>query len=439
MAGEFYFSGITGAYDWGAIVEQLIAVKSIPIQKLDQERQLISQKLELLGDLSQKISSLKSLLENFNLEEALSYKSARVENPDVLNVSVSEEAPPISFEVSVLQTPQVEILVYDSGFNSLEETVGSSGSFVLRYYTDETNFQEYTVEYSSTDTLQDIVNRINETQDFVRASIYFDGTKYKLMLTETSVANSTVETAPDLSVKAIHLLGTLPSQFGSNVLLQAARNSQIQIGNGTVLESASDTFENVIQGVDITVKQTGTTRVSIEEDYSRISSFLGSFVDQYNELVQTVKSLTLGENAPFKGDNTIMDVKYSLADALTPLLELGVIDYREDGTLSLSGDLEELLANSPEEFTTKMSAFLERTGTLLEIQEDTFKEFEEVLRDRTERITEQIQVLTERLRREELLLRKQFAQLEDFINYANDIRARLQQFMVSLSDMTGGR
>jgi len=439
MAGEFYFSGITGAYDWGAIVEQLIAVKSIPIQKLDQERQIIAQKLELLGDLSQKISSLKNLIEGFNLEEALSSKNAKVENSDILKVSVSNEAPPISFEVTVLQTPQVEILVYDSGFNSLDEGIGTSGSFTLRYYTDDTNFKEYTIDYTSTDTLQDIVNKINEAQDFVRASVYFDGTKYKLMLTETSISNSSVETASDLSVKAIHLLGTLPPQFGSNVLLQAAQNSRIQIGNGAVLESASDTFENVIQGVNITVKQTGSTRVNIIEDYSSINSFLRDLVDRYNELVQTVKSLTLGENAPFRGDNTIMDVKYSLAEALTPLLELGVIEYGEDGTLSLSGSVEELLNSSPEEFTSKMTSFLENAEALLEVHEGTFKEFEEILRDKSERITEQIQVLSERLRREEILLRKQFAQLEDFINYANDIRARLQQFMVSLSDMTGGK
>lgn len=439
MAGEIYFPGFSGVYDWGAVLDQLMAVKSIPIQKLQRQKQIINQKLQLLGEFSQKIENLKNLIENFNLSNALSVKSAKVSNTDVISVFVTSEAPSISFSVNVIGTASTEILVYDSGFDSLTETIGSNGSFTLRYYTDPTNYVDFTIDYTSTDTLQDVVDKINNAQNYVRASIYFDGSKYKLMLSETSAENSTVETADDLSVKAINLIGTLPAQFGSAVLVQQAQNARLQIGNGNVIESAGNTFENVIQGVNITVKQTGSSDVSITEDYGKIKSFLNDFVKSYNDLVASVKNLTLGENAPFKGENTIMNLKYQLANALNPLIELGLIEYKEDGTIALSGNLEQVIQDNMDEFQLKMNEFLNTSKNFIKVNYESFKDFKDFLQNQIDRIDERVRVLAERLRREEFLLKRQFSQLESFMNYANDIRARLQQFMVSLSEMTGGK
>ncbi|AAC07765.1 flagellar filament capping protein FliD [Aquifex aeolicus] len=438
MAGELYFSGVTGAYDWGSVLDNIMAVKSIPIQKLQQKKQLINQKLQILGEFSQKLSDLKNLIENFNLESALKTKKADVSDSDVISVSVSENAPEISFSVNVLNTASKEILVYDAGFNSLDETIGSDGSFTLRYYTSPTDYVEYTIDYSLIDTLKDIVNKINETQDYVKASIYYDGNKYKLMLAETSEENSTVETAPDLSTKAIHLLGTLPHQFGNNVLIQQAKNARIQIGSGDVIESAGNTFENVIEGVSISAKRAGTSEVSISQDFSKIREFLNNFVKSYNEVVSQVKSLTLGENAPFRGENTIMNVKYGLSDTLTPLMELGLIEYKEDGTISLSGNLESVINEKPDEFKLKMTQFLESAKAVAKVNYEAFEDFKEYLNDQAERIDENIRLLSQRLVQEEQILKRQFAQLEDFMNYANQIRERLKQFMVSISEMNGG-
>lgn len=439
MAGELYFSGISGAYDWGSVLDNIMAVRSIPIQKLQQKKQLINQKLQLLGDFSQKLQNLKSLIENFDLESALKTKKANVSDVDVISVSVSKDAPEISFNVNVLNTASKEILVYDAGFNSLDETIGSDGSFTLRYYTSPTDYVEYTINYSASDTLRDIVNKINEAQDYVKASVYYDGSKYKLMLAETSEENSTVETASDLSTKVIHLLGTLPPQFGSNLLIQQAKNARIQIGNGDIIESAGNTFENVIEGVSITVRAVGGSQVNISQDFGKIKEFLSNFVKSYNEVVSQVKKLTLGENAPFKGESTIMNVKYGLSDTLTPLMELGLIEYKEDGTIALSGNLESVIKENPDEFKLKMSQFLESAKALTRVSYEAFKDFENYLNDQIERIDENIRVLSQRLTREEELLRKQFAQLEDFMNYANQIRERLKQFMVSLSEMSGGK
>ena len=438
MAGELYFSGITGNFDWGSVLDRIMAVKQIPIQKLDLEKKVISQKLNAVDKFYSKLSEFKNLIENFNLDEALNFKKVNVSDENVVSVNVSNEAPEISFSVEVLNLAQKEILVYDTGFNSLDEQIGTSGSFTLRYYTDYTNYVEYTIDYSSTDTLEDIVRKINEAQDYVKASIYYDGSKYKLMLSETDEANSSVETALDLSTKAIHLLGTLPYQFGSNVLIQQAQNARIKIGQGNPIEDPSNIFENVINGITLTAKTPGTVTINVEKSYGKIENFLKNFTEKFNEIVNNVKDLTLGENAPFRGDNSIMGVKYQLANALNPLIELGIIEYNEDGTIAVSSNLTQIIEENPDEFKTKFNEFLNTTKTFLNIQEESLKDYKEFLQEKSDRISERIKVLTQRLKTEEEILKKQFSQLEAFMNYANDIRERLKQFIVSLSEMTGG-
>lgn len=439
MAGEFYFPGLTGAFDWGSIVQSIIALKSIPIQRLSEEKRAISQKLELLGKLSESIDNLRSVLENFNLEQTLRRKNTTVSNPEVLSVSALDNAPEVSFTINVLQTAQKEILVYDEGFNSLNETMGSEGVFTLRYYKDLDNFVEFNVEYSSGDTLRDIVNKINQAQNYVKASIYYDGQKYKLMLMETSESNSSVETTPDLSVKVIHLLGNLPQQFGHNVLLQPAKNAQIQIGNGLPISNFSNAFENVLDGVSISVKKTGSSTVEIKQSFNGISEFLNNFAKTYNEIINQVKSLTLGENAPFRGENSIMDLKFRLANTLNPLIELGIVEVNEDGTIKISGDLEEIISKDADRFKSKFNEFLNTAKNLINLQSKSFSEFRKILEEKTERIDERIRILSQRLVKEEEILKKQFAQLEDFIRYANDIKARLQDFIVSISEAGGNR
>jgi flagellar hook-associated protein 2 len=45
--------------------------------------------------------------------------------------------------------------------------------------------ESFSIDYSAGDTLEDLVNAINSAQDRVKASIYYDGSSYRLMLSES--------------------------------------------------------------------------------------------------------------------------------------------------------------------------------------------------------------------------------------------------------------
>lgn len=440
MAGELYLTGLTNTgFDAGAIVDQIMQLKSIPIQRLQQEKTEIQAKLSSLGNLSGAIGDFLSLFEGLVVDDLFKGKRATVSNSDVLRASVTEEAPDVEFTVNVNRLAQGEIKVSNGGFANLSDTFASSGMLTITYDTGS-GTETFNIDYTAGQTLEDLVNAINSAQNRIKASIYFDGTNYKLMLSETDVGASTVETDTAGGIYVIDVSG-LPSELGTGLdTIQNAQNAEIAIGSGSPITSPSNTFENVISGVTLTVKDVGSSTVTISESFSKVTDFLSDFVENYNATVEIVDQLTTGENPLFGGDGTIIGVRTGIADRLDPLIELGLIDYDGDtGKISLNTSrLNELLSSDPESVKEAINQLKDSYQSFLEIERDTFKSFENSYNDRIESIDNRIQTLAQRLAQEELILRREYARLEAFIAQANDIRERLKQFIVTLSEMTKG-
>ncbi len=440
MAGELSISGLTGAnFDGGAMVDQLMQIRAIPLQRLQQEKALVQAKLSSLSNLSGAISSFLGIFENLSVEDLFRSKKGTASDDKVLSVSVAENAPSIEFSVTVNKLAQAEIRVSNGGFTDLSGTFGSSGTLTITYDTGS-GTETFNIDYSAGQTLEDLVNSINSAQERVRASVYFDGTNYRLMLSEADVSASSVETDTAGGVYAISVSG-LPSELGSGMdTLQGSQNAEIVIGSGSPVTSPSNEFADVISGITISVKDTGTSTVTVSDDYSKVSDFLSSFVKNFNSIVETVGSLTAGENAIFPGDGTIRGVSIGITDRLEPLIDLGLIDYDGDtGKISLQNDkLTQLLESDPDKVKEMVEKLKTSYSVFLESQKDVFKSFENSFNDRIENIDARIESLSQRLLQEEAILRREFARLEAFIAQAQELRERFRQFIVSLSEMTGG-
>ncbi len=440
MAGDLIVSGLSGSgFDGGAIVQQILQLRSIPIQRLQQEKALVQAKLTSLSDLSGRISDFLGLVENLDIDQLFKNRTVNVGDDGIIDATVTEEAPLLSFSVTVNELASGEIRVSNSGVSSLETGLSSSGTLTLSYDTGS-GTETFNINYSAGDTLQDLVNAINSAQSRVKASIYYDGTSYRLMLAESDVSASTVETDTAGATYAISVSG-LPSDLGTDLdTLQSAKNAQIVIGSGSAITSPSNTFNDVITGVTITAKARGTSSLEIREDYSKVTDFFKKFEKNFNSLVESADSLITGESPLFAGEGSIRNVRTGAVDRLDPLIEAGLIDYDGDtGKIKVNTDrLNELLEKDPESVKGLIANIRDSYKSFLEGQRDVFKSFEDTFNTQIERIDERIQSLAQRLQQEERLLRLEFSRLEAFISQANDIRDRLRQFMVSLSEINQG-
>ena len=440
MAGEFYVSGLTGTgFDAGAMVQQILQLKSIPIQKLQQEKAILQVKAEAIGKLASGISDFYSLFEGLNVDELFKGKKATVSNSDVLEVTVTEDAPNIEFTVNVNKLAQAEIRVSNGGMASLSDTFANSGTLTITYDTGS-GTETFSIDYTAGQTLEDLVNAINSAQNRVKASVYYDGTSYRLMLSEVDVGASTVETDTTNGIYAISVSG-LPSELGTDLnTIQTAQNAEITIGSGSPVTSPSNTFNDVITGITIKAKDLGSSTVTVSESYSKVTNFLKSFVEKFNSVVEIVDALTATEESPFRGNYTIGSVKTGITERLDPLIELGVIDYNgETGKISLNTNrLNQLLQEDPQRVKDVLYKVKDTYSSFLQNRNDFFKDFQENYNDQIESIDNRIETLSQRIAREEIILRREFARLEAFIAQAEEIRQRLRSFMVSLSEATKG-
>lgn len=438
---DLYISGLTGTLDTGTIIDKLLQIKQQPLKALTQKKALIQAKVSSLSNLYGALNSMQSFFEGLDVTSIFSTKKATSSDTSVLTATATADTPNLTMNITVNKLAQIEMRSSTSGVSSLTDTFSSSGTLTLKYWTDNTTYSEYNINYSAGQTLQGLVDSINSSQNKIKASIYYTGTDYRLLLSESDVSNSTKETNEGTSSYVIEATG-MPSELGSLETLQNAQNASITVGNSsTPVTSASNTFEDLITGLDVTVLDTGSVTLTISEDYSQIGSTLNSFVSNYNSVISLINSIT-SKGAQFQGDSTVTTIKTGFIRLLSPLMNEGLIEYSgEDGTISIdSKALNSLLSSAPDKvkdiIETLQDTFTEQlTGWLTAISN-----YKNIGETQINTVDQKIKSMTEYLAKYEERLRKEYAQLEAFISKMNEISTRLQNFMVTLSEMMkGGR
>ncbi|HIE33399.1 MAG TPA: hypothetical protein EYP81_05090 [Thermodesulfobacteriaceae bacterium] len=440
MAGEIYLSNLTGAFDSAGMVERIMQLKARPLEVLAQKEQILQAKKQSIDDLKSTVDSLETFFTDANIEELFKAKSGTSSNTDVVSVSVDQSAPDISFDVTVSQLAQKEIRVSSTGVSDLT-TILSPATFTLRYNLTGTSYEEYTIEFGG-GTLEDLVNAINSAQSRVEASVYFDGSTYKLLLSEADEGASTVETDTAGGTYAIEISsGALPTELGAldTNVIQEGKNAQLQVGTGSPVYSPTNTFESLISGVTLTAKATGTAQISISEDYSQVSGFLNNFAQNYNQIIDKIRELTDLKTGIFLGENFVNSLESSISNLLKPLIEKGLIEFDDTGHISINTqNLNQLLETNAEEVKNTLSQFKTGYSQYLEMETNYLGSLSSQYEDQINRIEEEVQKIQEQLAREEARLRQEYGKLEVFMNEAQNTIQRLQDYIVTLSQMWGG-
>ena len=135
--------------------------------------------------------------------------------------------------------------------------------------------------------LDALVARINALNAGVTASTFFDGQGYRLSLTsdQTGAGHDLLVdgSAGGLSFTELSKSRDAAIEFGGTAL-----------GSGAVVTSSTNTFSNVVSGVDLTVDAASNQNVSVTVAASPtdITAAVQDFVDAYNSIRSTLDSAT---------------------------------------------------------------------------------------------------------------------------------------------------
>lgn len=137
---------------------------------------------------------------------------------------------------------------------------------------------------ASTDSISDILNRINQSGAGVTATYNAETNQFSLTNQSTGNVGISVQDVTGNFLAATGLAGGT---------LQDGQNLLYTINDGPELQSQSDTISAAssgISGLSVTALNTGTFKVSVAADTSSIASAITSFVSQYNSLQSTIDS-----------------------------------------------------------------------------------------------------------------------------------------------------
>ncbi|MEM9563285.1 MAG: flagellar filament capping protein FliD [Actinomycetota bacterium] len=278
-------------------------------------------------------------------------------------------------------------------------------------------------------TLQELVSAINNDPNLGYSALAVNtGSGYRLQLTsDTTGAGSTIDT------------GT--GEFGSLTFTQLTAGQDailtVQGDNPLTIQSADNTFEELLPGVTVTVNSetTGPVTVSTERDVASITESVDTLVTQVNDLLNRIASSTA--NNP-DGDRTVLqgnrearraadEVRNALVDPVddNAFSSLGVIgiELTREGTLTFDQDaFAQAFASDPDSLSALFTNPAGEPGALDRLVDAAEAATSvgtgylytagEAADQRIDTYGEQIDALERRLEIRESTLRRTYANLE---------------------------
>jgi len=316
----FTVGGIVTGIDTQSIVDALVQVERLPIDRLQNRQSGFQDKISTLQELNTLLSSLQSDVQA--LKDTTSPLLGRVAtslNAEVATVSVTDASPVGSYSLEVTSLSRAQTVATFAGrFADIDTTEIGSGTLTIGIGAETP--VEIVVD-SSNNTLAGIRDAINAADAGVTASIVNDGSvdPYRLVITADSPGTANGMTLAvigdgDGSDADDSGLSQLISAHLDEV--QAASDAQIVV-NGIAVVSSSNTVTDAIPGA--TLELIGTTsgspvQITVKESSSEAEALLSSFVDKYNKIVVfAAKQNDLSAPGPLAGDFTLRSVSSRLS------------------------------------------------------------------------------------------------------------------------------
>jgi len=371
--------GVGSGLDLSSLLDQLTQSEQVPLTAIQQQQASYQTKLSAYGTLQSMLGAFQGSAKALSDPSFFNATTASASNSSVLSAIGSTSAVPGTYAINVTALAQAQSLVSTGqasqttavGTGTIHIDFGSISGGTLDTNTSSATYGKYsgasftansgstgvdiTID-SSNNSLQGIRDAINKANAGVTASIINDGsgTPYRLVLTsdKTGATNSMRLSVneTDGGTALSSLLDYNPA--GTQNLQQSvtAQDAQMTVNN-IAIKSASNQVSGAIQGVTLSLAQTGTTSVTVQRDTTSIQNGLQSFVTAYNNLQNSAASLSAYNAStktasPLTGDGTLRSIQNQIrsvlntpqgasgTNAINTLGQIG-ISFQTDGTLAL--------------------------------------------------------------------------------------------------------
>ena len=306
------FNGLVSGLDTASMIDQLVAAEKSSATVLRQRVTDVNRQGTIIDDLTTRLLSVRDKARA--LDQASELRTAKATSSDDSHASVvvsgSAAAATHSLRVDTLARAQVTT---SRTFASSGAGVAGTGSVDIT-----TSAGTKSVSWTTTDTLQDIADRINAADAASTASVVYDGTNYRLVATarQPGVAN-----APTYTDGGAGLGWSAPA----NVTI-AASDARFTL-DGIAMTRSTNLVADAASGMTLTLKRAHAvgetdTIVDVSSDGDAVKTKVKDVVDAFNTAANLVTSqlsysgVTKGAGTLF-GDSTLRQLQLAMNKAAT--------------------------------------------------------------------------------------------------------------------------
>jgi len=446
MAGTVSMTGLTSDINWTNLINDIInAKKASTITPLENKKTTYQSKLSAYQSFNSLLLSLKNYIDDNKLDtqtgyalytSTLSSSNPSVTPANILSVSLGTVTGPGSYSIEVTNIAQAEKIASDAQASKTEALV-LSGAITL-------NNKEITI--GADDTLSIIASKINSAGAGVSAGIIsISDTEHRLIIESTTTGQEGMNLIDNNDI--LKALGILDALDQKKNIIRPGANASLKI-DGYNISSTSNSINNVIEGVTLTIKDTNSgspITLSIKEATDAINGKISAMATSINSILSYIKTQnTYSSNKtsnPLIGDINLNIVRNSIINAIFAEVEGNTVyktassigfTFSNDGTLTLNttrfsnalssnkAEVLNILINLGNTLKTDMNIYVNPyTGTLTQVE----KSINETISNIDKRIDE----LNKRYERETEILKKKYNSLEVLISSSKLMKNWLTQ------------
>ena len=254
-------SGLASGFDWRSLVNQLADIERAPQRRLLVEQDRLNSRKNAYNSIETGLATLKNKITDLSSADLFDSRLGTSSNDDIATVTAEFGAPKSSYNIDILNLATSSVWTgasnVASGLNSSNDVSGLvlSDAAFYRPVTDgvfSVNGQR--IDVSSSDTLQDIFDRINtQTGGDVTATYNSSTDKIELNSSNEIILGSANDTSNFLQLARLYNTGTgsvsSSSRVGSIVLNKSVDQSNLAT---PISDGGSGAGKFTINGVDIT-------------------------------------------------------------------------------------------------------------------------------------------------------------------------------------------
>ena len=172
------------------------------------------------------------------------------------------------------------------------------------------------ISYDGTTTLKDLKDLINTS-----AGDQVDATILRISATESRLVISAIGTGASNDISLTDNSAGLDTKLTTGLTaLQTGLDNQFTF-NGQTITRADNKVSDLVTGYTITLKEPGSSTVSVAQDRAAIETKLDSFVEKYNSIItelgkQTLSSTDSAERGIFSGESSVKSMKRAIENMI---------------------------------------------------------------------------------------------------------------------------